>query len=158
MNQVRGPADVEAALRSAGVAYQRFEVAAGAHADEAARSLGVSLGAIVKTLVFLADGRAVLVLVAGDRRANTQRLKQVLGAQQVKIAPPERVLAETGYPVGAVPPVGLLASLPVWIDAALAAHPTVYASGGAVDVLVGFSFADLLRASGGQLVDVVEEG
>lgn len=158
MNQVRGPADVEAALRAAGVAYQRFEVAAGAHADEAARSLGVSLGAIVKTLVFLADGRAVLVLVAGDRRANTQRLRQVLGAQQIKIAPPERVLAETGYPVGAVPPLGLPRSLPVWIDTALAAHPTVYASGGAVDVLVGLSFADLLRASGGQLVDVVEEG
>ncbi|MBN1177810.1 MAG: YbaK/EbsC family protein [Anaerolineae bacterium] len=149
----RGPADVEAALQAAGIAYRRYRAHA-ARADQAAESLGVTLGAVVKSLLFLADGAPALVLVGGDRRVDTRRLKGLLGARRVMIASAERVTAETGYPPGAVPPVGCVAPLPVWIDAGLAQHATVYVSGGAVDEMIALAFEDLRRATGGQIADV----
>jgi prolyl-tRNA editing enzyme YbaK/EbsC (Cys-tRNA(Pro) deacylase) len=45
-------------------------------AQLAAEAIGTELGSIVKSLVFLADGKPVLVLVAGDRRADTKKLAQ----------------------------------------------------------------------------------
>jgi len=154
---VRGPAEVDAALRAGQIPYCRIRARA-ARAAQAARSLGVEPGAIVKSLLFLADGNPVMILVSGDRRADPQRLQSLLGARRVMIATPERVAQETGYPVGAVPPVGHARPLPAWVDAALAHHATVYVSGGAVDEMVELAFEDLLRATGGQVAAVSTAG
>jgi Aminoacyl-tRNA editing domain len=43
-------------------------------AEEAAAAVGAEIGQIVKSLVFVADGAAVLVLCAGDRRVDPARL------------------------------------------------------------------------------------
>jgi len=148
---------VEAALRACGVPY-RLVQAGGARADQAARSLGVEPSAVVKSLLFLADGQPVLVLVGGDRRADPHRLRHVLGARRVMIAPPRRVQEATGYPPGAVPPVGHREPLPTWVDTALTEHTTVYTSGGAPDVMAALGFQDLLRATGGRLANVSTSG
>jgi len=148
-----GPAQVEAALRAQGIPYRRIPAEA-ARAEQAARSLGVESGAVVKSLLFLADGKPVLVLVGGDRRADPGRLRRTLGARRVMIAPPERVTRETGYPPGAVPPLGHAQRLLTWIDAGLAEHATVYVSGGAPDVMIALAFEDLCRATGGRVADV----
>lgn len=147
---MRGPADVEVMLRAREVPYRRIDVAEAARADQAARSLGVDPGAVVKSLLFLADGEPVLVLVGGDRRVDPKRLRQVLKARRVMIAPPERVTQETGYPPGAVPPVGHPRPLPTWIDEGLSAHATVYVSGGAQNVMIALSFSDLSRVTRGR--------
>jgi Cys-tRNA(Pro) deacylase len=151
----RGPGDVEAALTAADVAYRRFEAKA-ARASEAAESLGVELGAVVKSLLFLVDGAPTLVLIGGDQRADTKKLKDRLRARRVMIASPTCVLEETGYPVGAVPPLGHTQRLSVWIDAGLAAHDTVYVSGGARDVMIALAFDDLLHTTSGRVTDVSE--
>lgn len=154
---MRGPAEVDAALRAAQIPYRRIR-ARGARAAQAARSLGVEPGAIVKSLLFLADGDPVMILVSGDRRADPRQLQSLLGARRVMIATPERVTQETGYPVGAVPPVGHSRPLPTWVDAALVEHATIYVSGGTVDEMVELAFEDLLRATGGQVADVSTTG
>lgn len=151
---LRGPANVETVLREQGIPYRRVDVAEAARADQAARSLGVDPGAVVKSLLFLADGEPVLILVGGDRRVDPKRLRQALKARRVMIAPPERVTKETGYPPGAVPPVGHPRPLPTWIDEGLSAHTTVYVSGGAQDVMLAIPFSALLRATGGRLVPI----
>ena len=155
---LRGPADVEAVLQAEGIPYRRIEVAEAARADQAARSLGVDPGAVVKSLLFLANGDPVLILVGGDRRADPRRLREVLKARRGMIAPPGRGTQETGYPPGAVPPVGHLRPLPTWIDEGLSAYATVYASGGAPNVMLALSFEDLLRATRGTVAGIKEEG
>ena len=45
---------------------------------EAAAAIGCELGAIVKSLCFLVDGRPLLVLAAGDRRVDTKVLRRIL--------------------------------------------------------------------------------
>ena len=150
----RGPEAVKRALKAAGVAVSFLPLRqSGRTAPLAAQALGVPLGSIVKSLLFLADGQAILLLVAGDRRVATDRLKALLGVRRVMIADARRVEEETGFPVGGVPPVGHRHPLPTWVDRSLERFETVYAAAGHPDILFAISFGDLVRATGGQVAD-----
>jgi Cys-tRNA(Pro) deacylase len=154
---VKGPARVQAALETAGldIAVVKLETSART-AQLAADALGTMLGSIVKSLVFVVDGQAVLVLVAGDRRADLAKLKQLLGARRVMIADAERVRRETGFSIGGVPPVGHLRPLSTWIDASLARFETVYAAAGHPHAVFPISFEALVRITDGCVAEVTE--
>ncbi|MGH3113630.1 MAG: YbaK/EbsC family protein, partial [Gaiellaceae bacterium] len=53
-------------------------------ADDAARAAGAPVDRIVKSLVFSCDGRAIVVMVPGDRRADTAKIAAVAGCDRVK--------------------------------------------------------------------------
>jgi prolyl-tRNA synthetase len=76
---------------------------------EVAAFLEIEEQAILKTLLYVADGARVAVLVRGDREANEVKLKNFLGASDVALASPEEVAKWTGAPVGFAGPVGLSA-------------------------------------------------
>jgi prolyl-tRNA editing enzyme YbaK/EbsC (Cys-tRNA(Pro) deacylase) len=109
------------------------------HAREAAELLNCPLGAVVKSLVFASKDQEkfVLVLVSGQNRADNQKLSKITGFG-VLTAKPERVLALTGYPVGAVPPFGADLELPVIIDQDLMTYQNLWASAGSSHILVNF--------------------
>ena len=148
----RGPQDVQAFLDQhlPGTAVRVLEQST-ATAPEAAAAVGCPLGAIVKSLLFLADGDPRLVLVAGDRKADQRLLAGLWGIsrKRIRIADPETVQQVTGFEVGAVPPVAHATSLPVWIDASLARYETLWAAAGARNALFSITFADLVRITGG---------
>lgn len=121
----------------------------------AAAALGCDLGAIVKSLLFLADGRAALALVAGDRRADPTRLREVLGAGRVVLAGADAVRAETGFAIGGVPPVGHKQPIPVVVDGSLNRFPVVWAAAGAPNAVFPVSFDELVRITGGLVSDFV---
>lgn len=115
-----GPAELEAFLRSRGLAYRLVEVGAAATSDEASRSLGVEKSRIAKTVVFVSDGgEPVLVVVRADRRVDQSKLAKALGYKKLRLARGEEVASLTGYPPGGVPPVGHAKELPVLVDAEL---------------------------------------
>lgn len=62
--------------------------------------LAVDPSAIAKSIVFLADGEPVLVLVRGDHEINEVKLKNNLGATELILADAESVLRLTGVPIG----------------------------------------------------------
>jgi prolyl-tRNA editing enzyme YbaK/EbsC (Cys-tRNA(Pro) deacylase) len=78
---------VAAYLREAGVdaRLEEFELSA-ATAEDAARAAGCTLEQIVKSLVFVCDGRPVLALVPGDRRADLEKIARAAGAVEARIA------------------------------------------------------------------------
>ncbi len=112
---LRGPQDVQAFLAQhlPGVSVRLLDRST-ATAVEAAAAVGCPLGAIVKSLLFLADGQPRLVLVAGDRKADQHLLAALWGIsrKRIRIADPETVRQVTGYEVGGVPPVALPADAP----------------------------------------------
>lgn len=126
-------------------------------AQLAAEAIGTELGSIVKSLVFVADGKPILVLVAGDRRADTKKLAQVLEAQKVKIADADTVRAETGFAIGGVPPVGHHAPLRTIIDQSLGRFETVYAAAGAPNAVFPIAYDVLLQVTAAQVADVTED-
>uniref|UniRef100_I2Q0I7 Proline--tRNA ligase n=1 Tax=Desulfovibrio sp. U5L TaxID=596152 RepID=I2Q0I7_9BACT len=75
--------------------------------EEVAAYLGVPPARIVKTLLYMADGTPVAALVRGDRELNEIKLKNLLGATDLRLATPEEVVTLTGAPVGFAGPVGL---------------------------------------------------
>ncbi|MDR5682610.1 MAG: YbaK/EbsC family protein [Armatimonadota bacterium] len=126
--------------------------------QEAADAIGTSPERITKTLVFLADGRPVLVLASGANRVSRAKLAAVAGAGQVRTADAQTVERTTGFPVGAIPPVGHTTPLPTYIDQDLLRHEVVYAGAGAPDAMFAVAPEDLVRATGARVVDLREDG
>jgi prolyl-tRNA editing enzyme YbaK/EbsC (Cys-tRNA(Pro) deacylase) len=126
-------------------------------APQAAAAIGCELGAIVKSLLFLADGKPALVLVAGDRRADPVLLRTVLGATQVAMANADRVRAETGFTIGGVPPVGHTQPLRVYIDRSLARFEIVWAAAGGPSAIFPIRYDRLVEITEGEVADVIAE-
>ena len=120
----------------------------------AAEALGVELGQIVKSIVFLVDARPVLVLISGDMNVHTKKLKNLLGVRKVRIADAETVEAITGYPVGAVPPVAHRQRIPTYLDESLKRFSKIYPAGGTTQNMFSTTFDELLRLTAAEVVDV----
>ncbi len=75
--------------------------------EEVCKFLGRDPSSLIKTLLFLADGRPIGVLVRGDREVNEAKLKRVLGCEELILADEQTVMSLTGAPVGFAGPVGL---------------------------------------------------
>ena len=73
--------------------------------DEVSKFMGVPGSAFVKSLVYSADGKPVMVCVPGDRDVNEVKLRHFLGAKRVELADFETVLRATGANAGSVGPV-----------------------------------------------------
>ncbi len=91
---------------TAGLDLQVTEMDDSTHtAQEAADAVGAPVAAIVKSLVFLADGQPLLVLVSGPNRVDVDALGQRLDVTLTK-ADADTVKDATGYSIGGVPPFG----------------------------------------------------
>jgi Cys-tRNA(Pro) deacylase len=126
-------------------------------AEDAARAVGCEVAQIVKSLVFVADGRPVVALVSGAHRLDPVRLAAALGATVVERADGDLVREATGYAIGGVPPLGHAHSLPIVMDRALLAHDVVWAAAGRPDAVFAVTPAELERASGAVVADLGEE-
>ncbi|GFM35876.1 proline--tRNA ligase [Desulfovibrio psychrotolerans] len=78
--------------------------------EEVAAFLDVTPAAIIKTLIYVADGEPVVALVRGDRELNDIKLKNLLHADTLEMATPEQVQKWTNAPVGYAGPVGIQVS------------------------------------------------
>ena len=99
----------------------------GAHTvDEAAAAVGQPARQIVKSLVYLADGKPVMAIVEGNDELNECKFRRALGCSILEQADIAATEAAVGAPFGSIGPVGV--KIPVYADIALR---------GARDVTVG---------------------
>jgi len=75
--------------------------------EDVAAFLKIAPSSMIKTLVFLADGKPVVALVRGDHDVNEIKLRKLLGAAEVVMAGDNAVTEVTGAPAGFAGPVGL---------------------------------------------------
>lgn len=149
---------VRAALNTAGVRGEiRIYTEHLPTAQAAADALGVELGRIAKSILFLAGGEPVLVVAAGDRRVDRQKVKRLLNRGKVVIASAEQVLAITGFAAGGVAPVGLLNPATILLDRSLQRFPEIWAGGGIPEALLRLPVDDLPQITGGNFADVSQE-
>ncbi|SEK48602.1 Cys-tRNA(Pro) deacylase, prolyl-tRNA editing enzyme YbaK/EbsC [Rhodococcus maanshanensis] len=122
-------------------------------AEAAAAALGVEVGAITKSLVFLLDDDPILLLVSGAHRVDIEHTgKRLEGA--LTRAPADTVLEVTGQPIGGVAPVGHPTNLPTYVDAALSQYPELWAAAGHPATVFRTTFTELLRITAGLAIDV----
>jgi Cys-tRNA(Pro) deacylase len=147
------------AARAHGLELEVREFPAGTPtAADAARAVGCDVGQIVKSLVFMADERPVLVLTSGRNRVDLARVGKQLGAGEVRKADASQVRAATGFAIGGTPPFGHPRQLEVLIDQDLTAFDEVWAAAGTPRHVFAISPPDLIRASGGTVCDVAQNG
>jgi prolyl-tRNA editing enzyme YbaK/EbsC (Cys-tRNA(Pro) deacylase) len=121
-------------------------------AADAAAAIGVEVGQIVKSLVFLVDGSPVMALVAGDNQLDESKLSAAHGGGVVGRADADAVRAATGFPIGGVPPLGH--ELPIHVDRDLLRWDEVWAAAGTWTDVFPISPDDLVRVSGGTVADL----
>jgi len=120
----------------------------------AAQVLGVEVGQIAKSLLFITNSGPVLVVTSGDVRVDQKKLKQLVGGGKVKFADPETVMEVTGYQVGGVCPVALKKPVTIYVDESLKRFPVVYAAAGTASSALPVTVEQLLTITGGQLADL----
>jgi prolyl-tRNA editing enzyme YbaK/EbsC (Cys-tRNA(Pro) deacylase) len=144
-------------LREAGVESRVEEFSDGTPtAEDAARAVGCELGQIVKSLVFDCDGRSIVVLVPGDRRADKRKIAEAAGCGSARIATPDQVVAATGFAPGAVAPFPLQGVDRVLADRSLLQHPLVWIGAGSTRHMAAVTPADLVRLARAEPMDAVE--
>ena len=147
---------VQDALAAAGVDARIVELSVAARTSaQAADALGVEVGQIAKSLVFKAatSGRPVLVIAAGDRRVNEQRIAGELG-EPIERATPEFVREFSGFAIGGVAPVGHARAMVTFVDTSLRRFPVLWAAGGTPHCVFPIAAAQLMKLSGGTELDV----
>ena len=125
-------------------------------AQDAALAVGCEVGQIVKSLVFMADGRPVLALTSGANRADPARLGAFLGAAEVRRATADEARAATGFSIGGTPPLGNTGLRSVIVDETLMEHDELWAAAGTPDAVCRLTPAELVRLSGGTVAAFAE--
>lgn len=155
MSEHRSVERVRIVLEGVGITPQVRHIPDGARtAAEAAAAVGVEVGAIANSLVFVADGEPILVMTSGGHRVDTALLAERIGVGEIGRATPEIVKAATGQVIGGVAPVGHPAPLRTFIDPVLETFPEIWAAAGHSHAVFPLTYADLVRITGGTVVAV----
>jgi prolyl-tRNA editing enzyme YbaK/EbsC (Cys-tRNA(Pro) deacylase) len=125
-------------------------------AADAAGAIGCDVAQIVKSLIFMVDGRPVIAFTSGANRVDPSKLAAVAEASEARRASPEEARAATGFAVGGTPPFGHPVSLPAFVDPVLLAFQEVWAAAGTPDSVFPLPPSELVRAAGAEPADFTE--
>ena len=126
-----------------------------ATAAEAARAVGCEPSEIVKSLVCLCDGRPVLALIPGDRRADTAKIARAAQAAGARVARPGEVRELTGFEPGAVAPFPVPRGERVFIERTLLAHYFVWIGAGSPRHMAALPTPELVRLTKAAPADLI---
>jgi Cys-tRNA(Pro)/Cys-tRNA(Cys) deacylase len=148
-------ARVAEVLRRAGVDARVEEFPEGTPtASAAAKAVGSSRAQIVKSLVFICDGRPTLALVPGDRRADELKVALAAGTRSARVARPDEVLASTGFEPGGVAPFPAPGVSQVLMSSELLLHDRIWVGAGSERHMAGLSPLDLERLTQARPADL----
>ncbi len=151
------PEKVQKVLEAHGLAAREFAPGSTATSVLAAQQLGVRVGQIAKSLLFIGkDGRYFMVLCPGDRRISSAKLKAATGVKS-RMAGAEEALAATGFGPGAVCPFGIDPAITLYIDHSLSAFDTVFPAAGTDSSGVPMTFDALVAITGATVGDFLAE-
>jgi prolyl-tRNA editing enzyme YbaK/EbsC (Cys-tRNA(Pro) deacylase) len=131
-------------------------------AQDAANALGVELGQIVKSLVFVvprddAGPEPVLCLVSGPNRVDVARLAAVTGESAVRRATANEAHDLTGFTIGGIPPIGYSRPIRVVMDPDLGRFRTVWAAAGTGTAVFPVPPATLRTLANAVVAPITEE-
>ncbi len=125
---------------------QEFEVSS-ATVELAALALKCEPERIAKSLSFMINEMAVLVVTAGDAKIDNKKYKEKFGAK-AKMLTPDRVRELIGQTVGGVCPFGINEGVPVYLDKSLKRFKTVFPACGSSNSAIELSIPELEKYSG----------
>ena len=159
---------VRAAAAKRGVSIEIVTFDDSTHtAQEAADAIGVELGQIVKSLVFVAPvdlarddagWEPIIALVRGTDRVDIGRLASVTGKARLRRATAKEAADASGFSIGGIPPFGHRQRISVVMDPALDAYPEVWAAAGTANAVFAVAPATLAMLSDALVAPCAEDG
>ena len=123
---------------------------------DAASSLGCEVGAIVKSLLFKTENTFCLCLVAGDKKASLNKLKNILNKKDVSMASSDEVKNITGFSIGGVSPIGHINKVDIFIDNSLERFISLFAAAGHPNCIFEINFKNLQIITNGLIREITE--
>ncbi|MCK6164865.1 YbaK/EbsC family protein [Bacillus pumilus] len=132
---------------------QEFSVSS-ATVDLAASALGCEPERIAKTLSFLVNGQAILVVTSGDAKVDNKKFKEYFKTK-AKMLSPNEVVDLVGHEIGGVCPFAIKNGVSVYLDISLKRFETVYPACGSSNSAIELTIKQLEKYSGySQWIDV----
>ena len=144
-------------LRKAGLEDRiyEFEVSS-ATVELAAQAVGCEPARIAKTLSFMADQKAVLIVAAGDAKVDNHKYKEQFHTK-AKMLSPDEVTELVGHSVGGVCPFGVKEGVAVYLDESLKRFDVVYPACGSSNSAIALTLDELAAYTPGSIwVDVCQ--
>ena len=125
---------------------QEFDVSS-ATVELAAQAVGVEPARIAKTLSYLVDGQAILIVAAGDIRVDNRKFKDSFHTK-AKMLTAEQAAEMIGHAVGGVCPFGVNEGVKVYLDVSMKRFETVFPAAGTSSSAIELTIPELEKASG----------
>lgn len=125
---------------------QEFTVSS-ATVELAAQALHCEPCRIAKTLSFMVDGHAVLIVTAGDAKIDNPKYKAQFGTK-AKMLTPDEAKTLIGHEVGGVCPFGINVGVSVYLDNSLKRFETVFPACGSSNSAIELTTQELEKYSG----------
>jgi len=122
---------------------------------KAADALGVTPGEIAKSLLFKVKDDFIMILMAGDKRLDNRKFKEIFHTK-AKMPEAEEVSEATGHPVGGVCPFGLKNPIRIYLDNSLQSYTQVFPAAGASNTAIKLTVDELQELTKAQWVDVIQ--
>ena len=138
------PAHISKFLDSQHITYQSFTHSRAYTAQGTAQAQHFSGKRLAKVVIVAVDNKKlIMAVVPASYRVDLERLGQILNTSWIRLATEEEF--KDVFPeceLGAMPPLGNIYHMDVWIDEALRSCPTISFNAGTHSEIIQMSFSD----------------
>ncbi|HIH09377.1 MAG TPA: YbaK/EbsC family protein [Candidatus Diapherotrites archaeon] len=126
-------------------------------AAKAAAAMEGDADAVAKSIVLVASGgQGIVVVLLGKDKVDLQKVKSVMGVNDVALASPKEVFGITGYEIGGVPPVSIYGVATI-VDRQLLEKGEVICGGGDPHHLMRIRVSDIVEFAENVAIDDVRK-
>ena len=125
---------------------QEFPVSS-ATVELAAQALGCEGARIAKTISFMLDGEAILIVTAGDAKIDNAKYKAYFG-KKAKMLTPDEAVELIGHAVGGICPFAVNDTSKIYLDVSLKRFQTVFPACGSSNSAIELTIPELEKYSG----------
>ena len=138
---------VKAYFRTVGIEERVQELSASSATVElAAAALHCEGARIAKTLSFMVNGAAILIVAAGDAKIDNAKYKAFFSTK-AKMLTPEEAVELVGHAVGGVCPFAIREGVKVYLEASLKRFETVFPACGSANSAIELTIPELEQYS-----------
>jgi Cys-tRNA(Pro)/Cys-tRNA(Cys) deacylase len=144
-------------LQELDIQHELFKLSGQAASLEVAgAALGLEKHQMAKVELFRVDGDPVMVILPVGLRVDIDKMKAITGGKEIETVPAEEIPALTGYISNSLSPIGVKTEMSTYIDYYTLREDVVYTGSGEPTAILKIRSYDLVRATGGETVDLVE--
>lgn len=141
-------------LNSQTIEYEILEHEPICTSRQAAKIRGVSLQQGAKSLLLKAGDKFILVVLPGDKKLDSKKLKQKLGIKNLRFATPGEVKEIMGCEIGACYPIGTIIGIKPLVDTLLTKNEVISFNPGVHDKSIKIQWSDYQRLTTPELIDI----